>query len=213
MLRRSYPDPGRLNVVDFGCGTGGLLHLVRKRIGFQRFLGVDASAQAIALARRLGPDYAVVDPETYAPETDTDLVLLMDVIEHVADDVGLLARLLAPLATGAALLISVPAVPMLYTDWDRALGHHRRYTRASLSKAVRRAGAEVAFLSYGFSYLLPIGLVRRASRPAYEGECVFPPVPRWAERSLLLLNRIELAACRVLPIPFGTSLFCLARRT
>ena len=73
----------------------------------------------------MGPDYAVVDPETYAPETDTDLVLLMDVIEHVADDVGLLASLLAPLETGAALLISVPAVPMLYTDWDRARGHHR----------------------------------------------------------------------------------------
>ena len=55
VLRRSYPDPGRLNVVDFGCGTGGLLHLVGKRIGLQRSLGVDASAQAIAGLRLVTP--------------------------------------------------------------------------------------------------------------------------------------------------------------
>lgn len=64
-----------------------------------------------------------------APTPGFDLVLVLDVLEHIADPVGFIDDHLRPLTSpGTATLVAVPAHPGLYGDHDRALGHHRRYT-------------------------------------------------------------------------------------
>jgi len=211
ILLKAAGEPANLRVVDIGCGTGGLLHLLDSRFRFKRAAGVDPSPAAIQRAGRLGANYFCVDPESYAPPADTDVILLMDVLEHVEDDGGLLARLLAPLRPGALAVVSVPALTALYSSWDRHLGHYRRYDRRTLTAAVQRGGGEVAWIGYGFSYLLPAALLRRyrdAAKPIEE----FPRLPRWVTSLLLAVNRAEIALSTLLPIPAGTSLFCLVRR-
>lgn len=74
------------------------------------------------------------------PAGKFDLILLLDVIEHVADDRELLVRSAEALAEGGAILVSVPAWGALYTRHDLFLGHHRRYRPAQLRKVLAAAG-------------------------------------------------------------------------
>jgi SAM-dependent methyltransferase len=64
-----------------------------------------------------------------APDPGFDLLLLLDVLEHVDDPSGFLAGQVARLAApGTKVLVAVPAHQVLFSDHDRALGHHRRYS-------------------------------------------------------------------------------------
>jgi SAM-dependent methyltransferase len=75
------------------------------------------------------------------PERTFDALVLLDVLEHVADDRGFLADLAARrLRPGGLLLASVPAHRALYTQHDVALGHYRRYSAHELRGVVIAAG-------------------------------------------------------------------------
>jgi SAM-dependent methyltransferase len=94
------------------------------------------------------------------PARRFDLVLLLDVLEHVEDDVGFLTRLVSEnLAAGGRVLISVPAWPSLYTEHDRALLHHRRYTPATCRALIASAGLDVIRDGGLFHALLPVRAV------------------------------------------------------
>lgn len=213
ILARFDQDPACRRVLDIGCGTGGFLHLLDKRFGFNDALGVDVSDHAIGLARRLGGRYEVVASSGFSPEHGYDLIFLMDVLEHVEDDAEFLRGIMSSLSPGARVFLSVPALPMLYSEWDKALGHHRRYTKKSLLKTATEAGAHPLLMSYGFSYLLPMGLWRRLSRRVSgNSESSFPSVPNWLNNFMISLNRLEIELGWKLPIPFGSSLFALIGR-
>ncbi len=84
-----------------------------------------------------------VTPSRQAPEGTFDAALLLDVIEHVEDDVALVADVAARVRPGGLVLISVPAWPALFSAHDVALHHHRRYTPAACRDVVARAGLDV----------------------------------------------------------------------
>ena len=71
-----------------------------------------------------------------------DTILYIDVLEHIEDDRGEMARAAARLKPGGALIVMVPAHPFLFTPFDAAIGHFRRYTRASLLATSRTAAPE-----------------------------------------------------------------------
>lgn len=83
-----------------------------------------------------------------------DDVILINLLEHIEDDLGMLRRCREALRPGGALILFVPAFQALYSRMDREAGHHRRYEKAELSALVRRAGFEVTssryFNSVGF---------------------------------------------------------------
>jgi SAM-dependent methyltransferase len=103
------------------------------------------------------------------PARRFDAVLLLDVLEHVLDDAAFLSAVvsdnLVP-GAGGRVLISVPAWPALYTEHDRALHHHRRYTPAACRALIGSAGLEVIRGGGLFHGLLPIralGAMREAA--------------------------------------------------
>ena len=67
-------------------------------------------------------------------EPGFDAILYIDVLEHIADDAAELAAAARLLRPGGALIVLAPAHPWLYSPFDRAIGHHRRYTRRSLAR-------------------------------------------------------------------------------
>ena len=87
-------------------------------------------------------------------KTDADLVLLMDVLEHVDDDNGLLTQVMAGTNAGTHCLITVPAFQSLFTEHDRALKHFRRYRRSQLAGEVAAAGLQILDSGYLFASLL-----------------------------------------------------------
>jgi SAM-dependent methyltransferase len=69
-----------------------------------------------------------------------DAVMLLDVLEHIENDVGLLLRLRKALKPEGVLVLKVPAGQWLYGSMDRAIGHYRRYSRQTLSHICVAAG-------------------------------------------------------------------------
>jgi len=84
-------------------------------------------------------------------------LLYIDVLEHIEDDAGELARAGEFLRPGGHVVVLSPAHPWLYSPFDRAIGHHRRYTRTTL-RALTPTGLDLVRLSY----LDAVGLIASA---------------------------------------------------
>lgn len=200
-------------LLDLGCGTGGFLAMLAPALGAADAVGVEASPIGIAACRRKGLE--VVQEDLAAPFTldrRFDVATAMDVLEHLPDETPLLESARASLRPGGLLLVSVPAVPWLFSTWDRQLGHHRRYTRERLLEVVAHGGFDVLRCSHAFAYALPPAIVRRLLGRAYtEDSCVFPPVHPLLNGMLKTAGALEAAWLRRRDVPLGLSIYLLAR--
>lgn len=103
-------------------------------------------------------------------KVNADLVLLMDVLEHVDDDVGLLKGYVNKVPSGAKFLISVPAFQFLWSGHDVFLEHKRRYRLNQMEDVVRQAGLRVKHGAYYFGAVFPIAVaIRMASNLLQRG--------------------------------------------
>jgi SAM-dependent methyltransferase len=213
LLGERLDRPG-LRILDVGCGTGGVLAHLGARVAT---VGVDRSVQALGHSRRRGVAAvacADMDRLPFGPAR-FDLVLLLDVIEHFADDAAVLRAVRPLLRPGGAVLVSVPAFQALFGEHDVALRHFRRYSPGGLRRALEAGGFTVRRLTYTNVAALPpaalvrgllprLGLRRRAGTDLYEHA-------PWVNRVLIGLYRLEAAALRVLPrLPPGLSVAAVA---
>ncbi|MCE9591587.1 MAG: class I SAM-dependent methyltransferase [Planctomycetes bacterium] len=133
LVDRLLPHEPKPLVVDIGCGPGGNLASLGERC---RCVGVDASPESIRLATTSFPNVRFkrgMAPDDVADDLkNADLVLMMDVIEHVEDDFFFLSNIAATLRPGALVLITVPADMKLWSPHDEAVLHYRRYDLARL---------------------------------------------------------------------------------
>jgi SAM-dependent methyltransferase len=144
-------------VVEVGAGTGSFSALLAQR-GPRVLTLVEPSPRMYGqLTGRTWPEGVEVRlhnaffPEVadrIVAEGRPDAILYVNVLEHVADDEGELRRAADALAPGGRLLIFVPALTALYSRFDAMLGHHRRYTRASLEATCAAAGLAVVESRY-----------------------------------------------------------------
>ena len=93
--------------------------------------------------------------------SNADTVLLIDVLEHVDDDIALLAEYVAKVPSGSRFLISVPAFMFLWSGHDVFLEHKRRYTLLQIEAVARAAGLNVTRGCYYFGLVLPIAALLR----------------------------------------------------
>lgn len=224
--------PGQVgNLLDLGCGDTFLAEHITKRFPGSTVAAVDTAfddATRSAIAARLGGRpislYDSLDQAQRHESKDAGLVLLLDVIEHVEDDVALLRSLrqFPFIRADAWLLITVPAYQSLFCSHDRFLGHYRRYTNGSLAECTRRAGYVPQRVGYFFaSLLLPRYLQVRKER-AHPPTVETSGLVEWsggAGRTSLLRNALLLDfevswAVRALGIKLpGLSNYLLCRRS
>lgn len=158
MLLRCLGGVAPRTVLDVGAGSGY----------FSKILVRETSAQS---AICVDPAYARDRFETHAgkpvefrrspPDVDADLVLLMDVLEHVDDDAGLMERYVSRAAPGTRFVISVPAYAWLWSGHDVLLGHRRRYTLGQALGLARSAGLSNTRGFYFFAAVFPVAVARR----------------------------------------------------
>ena len=195
--------------LEIGSGTGVYAELWLE-MGVERLTVSDLDPELVArLRERFHGDARVRVAELdllRAPEAEHSAVVALNVLEHVEDEVdGLRAasRLVRP---GAAVAVFVPAFPFAMSRFDRAIGHHRRYTLASARSAFVRAGLELEELRYVnapglVAWTIGMRLLRMSPREgallrAWDG-VVVPPA-RALERRVRM--------------PFGQSVLAVARR-
>lgn len=92
---------------------------------------------------------------------DFDLVLMIDVLEHVDDDVSFVRQYTKGLPGGTRVMVTVPAFRFLWSGHDDHLGHKRRYTRMHLRRVLSAAGLSIVDCRYFFAFILPVVMVRR----------------------------------------------------
>lgn len=129
LLLRAVPPSRQRLVLDVGCGTGGNTAAFAD---LYTCIGIDPSAEAVAFARERFP--GIDFRRGLAPQdcrdllAEADVVLLLDVLEHVPDDFALVSQLLAGMKPGAYLFIAAPGDPALWGPHDRGFEHERRYS-------------------------------------------------------------------------------------
>ncbi|MDG3003441.1 class I SAM-dependent methyltransferase [Paludisphaera mucosa] len=217
LARRGVHPPAC--VLDAGCGWGVTLEAL-EAAGHDAF-GLDVSPRILAHLDRPGRKLIEADLSRPLPtDVETfDAVLALDVIEHLDDDGGAVAALANLVAPGGLLIVSVPAQPSLFSEFDAIQGHRRRYLPESLRAAFNGSGLAVESIFWWGAWMTPI-LRRRLGRdkaqtgddPAevYLRHLSLPPWP----------GPLVLRAAYALEQPLalrgllstGTSLFAVARR-
>ena len=213
-LLARYAPPGA-RILDVGCGTGATTLGLRS---FGPIVGMDVGRQALQIANGRGLSVAQGSAARLPARPEAfDLVLALDVLEHLDDDVAAAREMRAALRPGGCLLATVPAYPFLWSGHDEALGHRRRYVRRELVAALERAGFETLLCSYAMGSILPAAFaVRLAERwlrrggPRRESGYVVVPAPLNA--LLACITGAESLLLPRVPLPFGLSIAVVARR-
>jgi SAM-dependent methyltransferase len=211
VLRRALP-PGRLKLLEVGCGAGNVLETLAE---FGEAVGMEPDETLVSAARAAGLDVrrGALPHDRVVPDGWADVVLVLDVLEHLDDDGGALTALRALVRPGGTLVVMVPAYRWLWSSHDVTLGHRRRYTASSLRRVVERAGFGVTYCSYFNTLLLPaIALTRALKRLAGANghDLARPAAP--VNATLACVFGLEAAIVPRVPMPAGASLLLLARR-
>lgn len=153
---RIAPFLGR-RILEVGSGIGNMSrHLVSERRDLAVLTDTDRYYRERLVREFAGRPEVTVRNLTLPIEGDgaelrdlhLDTVIALNVIEHIADDVGSLRSIHGILAPGGGAVVLVPAHPRLYGSLDRELGHARRYTRRTLGALLERTGFEAERLFY-----------------------------------------------------------------
>jgi SAM-dependent methyltransferase len=174
-------------------------------------VATDPSERCVQILRRRYANSSRVevhcaDHSAAADSPCYDTIVLINVLEHIEDDLAAVKELVACLKPGGHVVIWVPGLPHLYSDFDRRIGHYRRYRIDDLTWMVQSAGADVLDAHYANApgavawWILARHLGRNPTRKA---------AVRLYDRNLIpIIRRIESLGRP----PFGQSIFCVGRR-
>lgn len=208
-LRRAVGALAPKRLLDVGAGSGFFSRHLLERTSAQSALCVDIGYAADRDDRVAGK---TVRYRRDTGPTDCDLVLMMDVLEHVEDDRRLVRHYADKVPSGAHFLVTVPAFEFLWSGHDVFLEHKRRYRLPAIETALQEAGLEIVRGSYYFGLVFPLAAaVRLADRNTTK--------PRSSlKKQGALTNAVLTAICAAeLPLfPWnrlaGLSCFVLARK-
>lgn len=217
-LPQSHASLGR--AIDVGCGGG---YTAKHFESNWLMVGVDVSRDALWLSRKRGVrNLCQTDLTEFCLPFKTglfDLVLALDVIEHVDDDTHALAECRRILKAGGLLIVTVPAFMALWSPWDEALGHRRRYTAHGLSHTAQQAGLSIARSTYMFCFVFPAAALIRSIKKLLQKEAAqystdFIELPGVANGLLIWIGRLEqfLVSRLRLSLPFGLSVISAMRK-
>jgi SAM-dependent methyltransferase len=215
-----YGIVGNGDFLDVGGGNGLQVSHLTKKMPSHRFILAEPSYQGCLNARKRGCAhvYNVTFQEFPFQEFSVGAVGLFDVLEHIEDDAGFLAELASFLPAGARVYLTVPAHGWLWSDTDDFAGHFRRYNRPMIAKLAERAGLNLLFETYFFSYLVPLTFLFRRLPYRWRGKRgqgeILATESEQHQPSVLvnkafgLGNALETRLLRQGRVPFGGS--CLA---
>jgi SAM-dependent methyltransferase len=206
-------------VLDVGCGSGVTLEALEAR-GY-RTVGMDISRRMLEKLDR--PGRTLIEADLTRPLRSEipahDAVLALDVIEHLDDDGEAIRRLASLTRPGGTVVVSVPALPGIYGEFDRIQGHRRRYLPDRLREAFGGSGLLVERVFWWGRWLVPALKRQRYKNRVRPGESAadgyrrYLRLPPWplstAARLAFAIERRKAIRGRLM---IGTSLFAVARR-
>jgi ubiquinone/menaquinone biosynthesis C-methylase UbiE len=212
-LKQKYGDRRDLRILDIGCGTG---EMSRKLSAFGNVVSADFSPLALDFSKRRGLTDLCAADAMKLPFRDCafDVVVSLDILEHLPDDEAALQEFQRVLKPGGRVIATVPAYKSLWSGHDVALMHFRRYVSREVRERFTRARLKIEKLSYAMTFLYPVAwFVRKlGGLRKSEPKASLVSVPGFANRILVGLLASENAVIRKINLPFGLSVFCVAER-
>ena len=225
--------PASSMIVEIGCSSGFLLREMMARLPEHFFLGADYTWETLETLGRHLPSVPLLQFDlTHCPLPDrfADVVVLLNVLEHIDDDEAAIGEVFQILKPGGSAIIEVPAASSLYDVYDRVLMHRRRYDMTALLAHLRKAGFDIVrhshlgFLLYPLFYLAKrLNQLRYPARSNVDDQAVVSRMIATTKKSSRLLGfvmmceraigrRISfpcgircLVTCRKPPVPDATS--------
>ena len=200
-------------LVDIGAGTGQMLS---EWAATCRAVGIEFDATGLGIATQNAARLVQASAQDLPLASGcAAVVTALDVLEHLDDDARALAELTRITRPGGLIVLLVPALRILWSDWDDALGHKRRYTKDELLRLVRAAPLTILHCAYVNSFVfLPI-LLYRIARSRFGiggGNRLEDSVPPAAINRALHALFVAPACWRWFSPPFGVSVLCVLRR-
>ncbi len=210
-LTRYGALPKDAKILEIGCGTGHNLPMLAE-FGEIDAIEIDPAAREIASERLGKPVGAAPLPELPGvPRKHYDLIAVLDVVEHIEDDVAALKAMADCLAPGGKILIAVPAHAWLWSAHDVVNHHHRRYSKATLQAAIETSGLKSEKLGYFNSLLFPLAAAARiAGRMTGRDDSDDSPPPKLVNALFEKIFRLERHLVGRVPMTPGVSIVTLA---
>ncbi|MXZ71400.1 MAG: class I SAM-dependent methyltransferase [Acidobacteria bacterium] len=215
LLLAHLNDSRPLRILDIGCGTGGNMAELA-RLGPAR--GIDLDPLCVDYTRRRGLQCSLGDMLDFdAPPASLDLITFFDVATHLGRDPfpAVLKGASDALAPGGVLAFREPAMPIARGSHDRAVDVRHRFTVPDVRRCLKEAGFEPLRITYLNTVLFPpIVLLRQLQNALAPTRAVSDVRPTREPLNTLLLSllRIEKKLLRFIDLPFGVSLFAVARK-
>jgi len=200
-------------LLDCGAGTGAFVAEMQREI---QCCAMDDHKESLEILRQRLPQDAIVEGNcTDIPLAAEafDAVTALDVLEHIPDDAKAAAELVRVLAPGGGLVVTVPAMMSLWSDWDVSLHHQRRYDRTSLLNLFSSLPVNIEHCSYINVVAMPLVWLARKARALGLGRSTRAEDRIPSE----LINRTLLSSfvwpgCSRIAWPFGVGLLLVARK-
>jgi SAM-dependent methyltransferase len=212
VIQKNIAKGQPLSIGEIGCGTGSNLPTLRY---FGELIAVEPDAHAREFAANRC-DTKVLEgrlPDGLPLAANSlDLAVMLDVLEHIDDDVAALQAVAKTLKPNGRFLLTVPALPMLWSPHDEEHHHKRRYTAASLRAVLGQAGLQIEMMSYFNTLLLPMIAGIRWLKNLTGSKSVDTGMPaQWLNRLLETIFAFERHLIGALPLPLGVSLIVIVR--
>lgn len=194
-------------VLEVGAGLG---EFAEGFTGLDRFVVTDVDPGAVARMKRRFADRPEIEVDTFDGSTPlsepVESLVSINVLEHIHDDVAALRDLTKSVVSGGTVVLWVPGYPRLYGEFDRKVGHYRRYTPKTISATARAAGlrVDVARPVNVLGALAWWAAVRKGGVQAPNPTLV----SLYDRYAVPVTKTIE----RFVNVPFGQSILCVARR-
>ncbi len=203
-------------ILDAGCGTGLITKLLT---AYGKTFGIELSEEGLLFCKSRNLKNLVRGNIQNSPfaSNQFDLITMLDLLEHLDEDVEVLREMHRICKDGGYLLIFVPAYRFLWSGEDVVSQHRRRYTAKELLSKVQESGFLVKKLSYVNTFLFPvifsIIIFNKFFRPQTLSKSNLEPLPVFINKILTQIFKSESFFLRKMNFPFGTSLLCLAIKT
>ncbi len=209
--RDGTPVPNPL-LLDAGCGTGGLLSQLGRKLTHARRFGIDLDPVAAAMAQAKSGAPVAVGSTVALPIAagSADVVFSADVLCHRGvEPRAALRSIHASLRQGGMVILNLPAYPWLLSGHDHAVDNVRRFDRREVCALLEEAGYARIRTSYWNSLLFPLMVVQRLSHPRGTSDVALLPAP--VERLFLAVVKLEAwLRDRGLHFSFGGSILATA---
>ena len=201
------------DVIDIGCGTGGFLEILAKDY---KAVGTDTSELAIEYCQKRGLDVQRCTLDTFKKNgRKIQLAVMLDVVEHIENDSGVVRQVYDLLEPGGYFVASVPAYQWLWSAHDVIHMHYRRYTKRTFRDLLENVGFTSIKFSYFNTFLFPLAALKRLTQKNTDPKnirSIVDPVPSVLNIVFDKIFSAESTLLKKISLPFGVSVVAICRK-